>query len=58
MKIGIARREYITHFDGVNRFCAHLAEGLRKEKLLCVEFPKGSDHEGFSHHTEQRLSVP
>jgi len=30
MKIGIIRREYITHLDGVNRFCAYLAEGLRK----------------------------
>jgi len=30
MRIGIVRREYITHLDGVNRFCAYLAEGLRK----------------------------
>jgi len=30
MRIGIIRREYITHLDGVNKFCAHLAEGLRK----------------------------
>jgi len=29
-RIGIIRREYITHLDGVNRFCAYLAEGLRK----------------------------
>jgi len=30
MRIAIIRREYITHLDGVNRFCAYLAEGLRK----------------------------
>lgn len=30
MKIAITRREYITHLDGVNRFIALLAEGLRK----------------------------
>ena len=30
MKIAIIRREYITHLDGVNRFCALLAEGLKK----------------------------
>jgi glycosyltransferase involved in cell wall biosynthesis len=30
MKIALIRREYITHLDGVNRFIALLAEGLRK----------------------------
>jgi glycosyltransferase involved in cell wall biosynthesis len=30
MKIALARREYITHLDGVNRFIALLGEGLRK----------------------------
>jgi glycosyltransferase involved in cell wall biosynthesis len=30
MKIALIRREYITHLDGVNRFIAFLAEGLRK----------------------------
>ncbi|MEM1568447.1 MAG: glycosyltransferase family 4 protein [Thermofilaceae archaeon] len=30
MKVAITRREYITHLDGVNRFAAWLAEGLRK----------------------------
>ncbi|PUA31620.1 MAG: mannosyltransferase [Zestosphaera tikiterensis] len=30
MKIAIMRRGSITSLDGVNRFCAYLAEGLRK----------------------------
>jgi len=30
MKIGLIRREYITHIDGVNTFIALLAEGLTK----------------------------
>jgi glycosyltransferase involved in cell wall biosynthesis len=30
MKIALIRREYITHLDGVNRFIALLAEGLRR----------------------------
>jgi hypothetical protein len=30
VKIAITRREYITHLDGVNRFIALLAEGLRR----------------------------
>jgi glycosyltransferase involved in cell wall biosynthesis len=30
MRIALIRREYITHLDGVNRFIALLAEGLRK----------------------------
>jgi len=30
MRIAIIRREYITHLDGVNRFCAYIAEGLRR----------------------------
>jgi len=30
MKIALIRREYITHLDGVNRFIALLAEGLRE----------------------------
>jgi glycosyltransferase involved in cell wall biosynthesis len=30
MRIALIRREYITHLDGVNRFLALLAEGLRK----------------------------
>jgi glycosyltransferase involved in cell wall biosynthesis len=30
MRIALVRREYITHLDGVNRFIALLAEGLRK----------------------------
>jgi hypothetical protein len=30
MRIVLIRREYITHLDGVNRFIALLAEGLRR----------------------------
>jgi hypothetical protein len=30
MRIALIRREYITHLDGVNRFIALLAEGLRR----------------------------
>ena len=30
MKIALIRREYITHLDGVNRFIALLAEGLKR----------------------------
>jgi len=30
MRIALVRREYITHLDGVNRFIALLAEGLKK----------------------------
>jgi hypothetical protein len=30
VKIAITGREYITHLDGVNRFIALLAEGLRR----------------------------
>jgi len=30
VRINIIRRECITHLDGVNRFCAYLAEGPRR----------------------------
>jgi len=30
MRIALIRRGYITHIDGVNRFIAHLAEGLAR----------------------------
>lgn len=30
MKIAVVRREFITHLDGVNRFVANLAEGLKQ----------------------------
>jgi len=51
MRIGIIRREYITHLDGVNRFCAYLAEGLRKlghEVFIASWSFYGVDREGLS----------
>ncbi|MEM4452188.1 MAG: hypothetical protein QW182_03150 [Thermosphaera sp.] len=29
MRIGLIRREFITHLDGVNRFIANLAEAFK-----------------------------
>jgi len=51
MKIGIVRREYITHLDGVNRFCAYLAEGLKRlghEVLIASWSFQGVEKEGLS----------
>jgi hypothetical protein len=36
MRIGLIRREYITHLDGVNRFIALLYEAFEKLGQECV----------------------
>jgi glycosyltransferase involved in cell wall biosynthesis len=50
MKIALIRREYITHLDGVNRFIALLAEGLRRLGHEVEVFSwcyRGVDREGL-----------
>jgi len=51
MRIGIVRREYIMHLDGVNRFCTYLAEGLRRlghEVFIASWGFYGVEREGLS----------
>jgi len=51
MRVAIIRRGHITNLDGVNRFCAYLAEGLRKlgrEVFIASWGFHGVEREGLS----------
>jgi len=51
VKVAIVRRGLITNLDGVNRFCAYLAEGLRRlghEVFIASWGFYGVEREGLS----------